>query len=222
MRCSREPSRRCSTWPTSARSAARRWASRRRRRHGRSSNPHGACGSRRRRRRRQGCPLGPQPQAASGTQPADDATALVIDLLAEAGLVPSPPRGSLDAARARGAGAARQRPRRRLHARRASVHATGGVRRRARHLQARPRCWPARWRDGGTLSDDALVEHDLVTVFQVGWTDASRRGLRAGRHPADRRAGRPSRARSRDAGGARGPAPGTDPALARRHRLAGA
>ena len=31
-------------------------------------------------------------------------------------------------------------------------------------------CWPARWRDAGTLSDDVLVEHDLVTVFQVGWT----------------------------------------------------
>jgi Family of unknown function (DUF6178) len=31
-------------------------------------------------------------------------------------------------------------------------------------------CWPARWRGTGTVSDDVLVEHDLVTVFQVGWT----------------------------------------------------
>ncbi len=111
-----------------------------------------------------------QPQAASGTQPADDATALVIDLLAEAGLVPSPPRGSLDAA-----------PHEEL-ALLANVLVAGCT------LDARPftpqeasdavlatcrlglECWPARWRDGGTLSDDALVEHDLVTVFQVGWT----------------------------------------------------
>jgi hypothetical protein len=111
-----------------------------------------------------------RPQAASGTRPADDATALVIDLLAEAGLVPSPPRGSLDAAR---------------HddlAQLANVLVAGCT------LDARPftpeeaseavlatcrlglECWPARWRDGGTVSDEALVEHDLVTVFQVGWT----------------------------------------------------
>jgi hypothetical protein len=30
--------------------------------------------------------------------------------------------------------------------------------------------WPLRWRSGEPLSDDFLVHHDLVRVFQVGWT----------------------------------------------------
>jgi len=30
--------------------------------------------------------------------------------------------------------------------------------------------WPARWRGGVPMADDFLVEHDLVSVFQVGWT----------------------------------------------------
>jgi len=30
--------------------------------------------------------------------------------------------------------------------------------------------WPAAWRHGAPLSDDFLVDQDLVTVFQVGWT----------------------------------------------------
>jgi HTH-type transcriptional regulator/antitoxin HigA len=94
----------------------------------------------------------------------------VIDLLHEAGLVPAPPRGPLAAARHEELGAL------------ANVLLAGC------NLDARAftpqeasdavlatcslglECWPARWRDGGTLSDDVLVEHDLVTVFQVGWT----------------------------------------------------
>lgn len=31
-------------------------------------------------------------------------------------------------------------------------------------------CWPPAWRDGRPLPADVLVEQDLVTVFQVGWT----------------------------------------------------
>jgi len=30
--------------------------------------------------------------------------------------------------------------------------------------------WPAAWRDGRTLPDEFLVSHDLIGVFQVGWT----------------------------------------------------
>src|SRR3954462_14197722 len=31
--------------------------------------------------------------------------------------------------------------------------------------------WPAKWVEGGTpLADDFLVGHDLVSVFQIGWT----------------------------------------------------
>src|SRR5262245_30357341 len=30
--------------------------------------------------------------------------------------------------------------------------------------------WPPRWSPGKSLPDDFLVNHDLVTVFQVGWT----------------------------------------------------
>jgi hypothetical protein len=30
--------------------------------------------------------------------------------------------------------------------------------------------WPAAWRGGTALPDDLLVRHDLIAVFQVGWT----------------------------------------------------
>ena len=30
--------------------------------------------------------------------------------------------------------------------------------------------WPAQWTSGQELSDDLLMHHDLVSVFQVGWT----------------------------------------------------
>jgi hypothetical protein len=108
--------------------------------------------------------------AASDPRQSDHDTAAVIDLLAEAGLVPASPGGPL-------AGA----PHEEL-ASLANVLVAGCS------MDARPftpqeasdavlatcslglECWPARWRDGGTLSDDVLVEHDLVTVFRVGWT----------------------------------------------------
>jgi hypothetical protein len=108
--------------------------------------------------------------AASDPRPSDSATAAVIDLLADAGLVASPPRGSLDAARQEELAAL------------ANVLVAGcTIDGRAFTPQEASdavlatcslglECWPARWRDGGTLSDDLLVEHDLLTVFQVGWT----------------------------------------------------
>ncbi len=30
--------------------------------------------------------------------------------------------------------------------------------------------WPVRWSDGVRLADDFLIDHDVVSVFQVGWT----------------------------------------------------
>ncbi len=111
-----------------------------------------------------------RPPAAPDPRQSDHATAAVIDLLAEAGLVPASPHGPLAGAR---------------HEELASLAnalVTGCT------MDARPftpqeasdavlatcnlglECWPARWRDGGALSDDVLVEHDLVTVFGVGWT----------------------------------------------------
>ena len=83
-------------------------------------------------------------------------------------------------------------------------------------------CWPARWRDGGTVSDDVLVEHDLVTVFQVGWTVLHDDVCMATvSRLLDVLGGLPG-ARPRDAGRARRPAPGADPAVARRDAVAGA
>ena len=102
--------------------------------------------------------------------PADEPTAAVIDLLLEAGLVPDQPRGPLAAARHEELAAL------------ANVLVAGCTRdgRAFTPQEASDavlatctlglECWPARWRDAGTLSDDVLVEHDLVTVFQVGWT----------------------------------------------------
>ena len=111
----------------------------------------------------------PHPRSDSATHPTT-CTAAVIDLLAEAGLVPDRPRGRLAAASHEELAAL------------ANALVAGCT------IDARPftpqeasdavlatcklglECWPARWRDGGTLSDDVLVEHDLATVFQVGWT----------------------------------------------------
>ena len=104
------------------------------------------------------------PAAASGESTA------VIDLLREAGLVPAAPRGLLPGARPEELAAL------------ANVLVAGCT------IDARPftpqeasdavlatcnlglECWPARWRDAGTVSDDVLLQHDLITVFQVGWT----------------------------------------------------
>ena len=108
--------------------------------------------------------------AAAALPTSDDVSAAVIDLLAEVGLVPDRPRGLLAAANQEDLAAL------------ANALVAGCT------IDARPftpreasdavlatctlglECWPARWRDGGTLSDDVLIEHDLVTVFQVGWT----------------------------------------------------
>jgi hypothetical protein len=107
---------------------------------------------------------------ASGPQPSNNVTAAVIDLLREAGLVPAPPRGPLPTARQD-----------ELAALANALVAGCTIDGRAFTPQEASdavlatcnlglECWPARWRDGGTLSDDVLVEPDLVTVFQVGWT----------------------------------------------------
>ena len=129
----------------------------------------------------------------------------MIDLLLEAGLVPDRPRGLLAAARQEELAAL------------ANVLVAGcTIDARAFTPQEASdavlatcnlglECWPARWRDGGTVSDDVLVEHDLVTVFQVGWTvlhdDVC---VPAASRLLDVLAGLP-RARPRDAGGARSP-----------------
>ena len=115
-------------------------------------------------------PAGARPAAGRVPSPSDESHRGRDRSAAEAGLVPAPPRGPLAAARHEELASL------------ANVLVAGCT------LDARPftpqeasdavlatcnlglECWPARWRDGGTLSDDVLVEHDLVTVFQVGWT----------------------------------------------------
>ena len=147
---------------------------------------------------------------AAGRDPAPDhpttSTAAVIDLLREAGLVPDPPRGLLAAARQEElaalanvlvAGCTIDAP---------PVHAAGGIGRRARHLQPGARVLAgavARRRDGvRRRARRARPRHGVP-----GRVDgAARRRLRAHGEPAARRAGRPARARPRDAGGARCPA----------------
>ena len=130
--------------------------------------------------------------AAAGTE-----TAAVIDLLSEAGLLAAAPRGLLAAPS--GPASARDRIHAQLRAAVEHDPAAGATRQAELAvlanaivagctIEARPftpqeasdavlatcslglEYWPARWGDAAPTSEDFLVRHDLVTVFQVGWT----------------------------------------------------
>jgi hypothetical protein len=124
-------------------------------------------------------------------------TAAVIDLLLEAGLIPGPPSGLLAAGADPSAPhqrihdhlrAASERDPAAAAARLEELASLANVLVAGCAIDARAftpqeasdavlatcnlglECWPPQWRDGRAPSGDLLVEHDLVTVFQVGWT----------------------------------------------------
>jgi hypothetical protein len=113
---------------------------------------------------------GARVQAPAGPRSSDNVTAAVIDLLHEAGLVPGSPRGPLAAARQEDLAALAN-----VLVAGCTIDARAFTPQEAADVVLATctlglDCWPTRWRDAGPVSDDELVEHDLVTVFRVGWT----------------------------------------------------
>ena len=143
-------------------------------------------------------PLAPQDEAAQVQQPPADAMTAIVELLQDEGVIPRAPRALLEAAQQ--AGTPRlTRIRAQLEfahdldpdayaTRNAELAYLANVIAAGATIQSRPirpeeasdavmgicnlglENWPVRWLSAEAMSEDFLIHHDLVTVFQVGWT----------------------------------------------------